>query len=156
MNTELLIKWNHLSANSTTWQFGQILPMFLVVLPLVGVIKAFRKYKLQKRTHRRKVHHKSRAGKQEEDNPVANGLGRGAPSSSPFARSRPGPNLFASGFPPLFAEPISRPDGGMPAARISQNSIHTGNSLRSHLSGNDSSSDSSDSDSDSSGSKNSH
>jgi len=51
LNTELLIIWNHFeqSDNSqSAWQFGQVLPMFLVVLPLVNMIGAFKKYKLKR------------------------------------------------------------------------------------------------------------
>ncbi|KAF7367976.1 hypothetical protein MSAN_00863200 [Mycena sanguinolenta] len=44
MNTELLIRWNHFppSNGQSLWQFGQVLPMFLVVLPLTNLITAFR------------------------------------------------------------------------------------------------------------------
>ncbi|KAJ7436116.1 hypothetical protein FB451DRAFT_1108965 [Mycena latifolia] len=49
MNTELLIRWNHFAASDDShsqWQFGQVLPMFLVVLSLVGVVNTFRENKL--------------------------------------------------------------------------------------------------------------
>ncbi|KAJ7118140.1 hypothetical protein C8R44DRAFT_982867 [Mycena epipterygia] len=44
MNTELLIRWNHFNPSGgaqSSWQFGQVLPMFLVVLPLVNLVNAF-------------------------------------------------------------------------------------------------------------------
>ncbi|KAJ7186456.1 hypothetical protein C8R46DRAFT_1057234 [Mycena filopes] len=50
MNTELLIRWNHFAPNDTpqsSWQFGQVLPMFLVVLPLANLITVFRKLGLR-------------------------------------------------------------------------------------------------------------
>lgn len=43
MNTELLINWNKFEdgdGGSSAWQFGQVLPMFLVILPLINMIKA--------------------------------------------------------------------------------------------------------------------
>ncbi|KDQ58160.1 hypothetical protein JAAARDRAFT_34971 [Jaapia argillacea MUCL 33604] len=45
-NTELLIRWNHFNApgGPSSWQFGQILPMLLVVLPFVSTIKAYKKH----------------------------------------------------------------------------------------------------------------
>ncbi|KAJ6505204.1 hypothetical protein C8R45DRAFT_972006 [Mycena sanguinolenta] len=49
MNTELLIFWNHFppSNGQSLWQFGQVLPMFLVVLPLANLITAFRDFGLR-------------------------------------------------------------------------------------------------------------
>ncbi|KAJ7233728.1 hypothetical protein B0H12DRAFT_1239251 [Mycena haematopus] len=49
MNTELLIRWNHFppSDGQSLWQFGQVLPMFLVVLPLANLITAFRELGLR-------------------------------------------------------------------------------------------------------------
>ncbi|KAF9466923.1 hypothetical protein BDZ94DRAFT_1305793 [Collybia nuda] len=47
MNTELLIRWNRFEASDAStseWQFGQVLPMFLITLPLVNVIGAFREF----------------------------------------------------------------------------------------------------------------
>ncbi|KAJ7191331.1 hypothetical protein GGX14DRAFT_600848 [Mycena pura] len=47
MNTELLIQWNNFAPSDdshSSWQFGQVLPMFLVVLPLVNLINAFRDF----------------------------------------------------------------------------------------------------------------
>ncbi|KAJ7202536.1 hypothetical protein GGX14DRAFT_462875 [Mycena pura] len=44
MNTELLIRWNRFAMSDdshTPWQFGQVLPMFLVVLPLVSLVITF-------------------------------------------------------------------------------------------------------------------
>ncbi|KDR66880.1 hypothetical protein GALMADRAFT_1135211 [Galerina marginata CBS 339.88] len=50
-NTELLIRWNHFNTStsgaSPPWQFGQILPMFLVVLPLVNVVNTFQEFGLR-------------------------------------------------------------------------------------------------------------
>ncbi|CAK5270680.1 unnamed protein product, partial [Mycena citricolor] len=53
VNTELLIRWNNLTsaAGSSSWQFGQVLPMFLVVLPLIDLINSFRKHGI-KTSHR--------------------------------------------------------------------------------------------------------
>ncbi|KAJ7826293.1 hypothetical protein B0H14DRAFT_2817521 [Mycena olivaceomarginata] len=51
MNTELLISLNHFAPSDgghSSWQFGQVLPMFLVVLPLANLITAFRDYGLRK------------------------------------------------------------------------------------------------------------
>ncbi|KAJ7763674.1 hypothetical protein DFH07DRAFT_812734 [Mycena maculata] len=43
MNIELLILWNHFApSNSRSWQFGQVLPMFLIIVPLVSLFHAFR------------------------------------------------------------------------------------------------------------------
>ncbi|KAF7343072.1 hypothetical protein MVEN_01737600 [Mycena venus] len=45
MNTELLIRWNHFAASDgshSEWQFGQVLPMFLVGLSLISVVTTFR------------------------------------------------------------------------------------------------------------------
>ncbi|KAJ7149169.1 hypothetical protein C8R43DRAFT_1007404 [Mycena crocata] len=49
MNTELLIRWNNFapSDGTSSWQFGQVLPMFLVVLPLSNLINAFRDFGLR-------------------------------------------------------------------------------------------------------------
>ncbi|KAJ7926987.1 hypothetical protein B0H13DRAFT_2265716 [Mycena leptocephala] len=50
MNTELLIRWNHIApegGQASSWQFGQVLPMFLVVLPLSNLVTAFRDYGLR-------------------------------------------------------------------------------------------------------------
>ncbi|KAJ7087960.1 hypothetical protein B0H15DRAFT_294670 [Mycena belliarum] len=49
MNTELLIRWNGFAPSSaqSSWQFGQVLPMFLVVLPLANLINAFRDFGLR-------------------------------------------------------------------------------------------------------------
>ncbi|KAF7978017.1 hypothetical protein HWV62_1885 [Athelia sp. TMB] len=51
MNTELLIVWNNFAPDDSTvsiWQFGQILPLLLVVLPMVGMVTAFQKYGYRK------------------------------------------------------------------------------------------------------------
>ncbi|KDQ57936.1 hypothetical protein JAAARDRAFT_193422 [Jaapia argillacea MUCL 33604] len=49
-NTELLIRWNYEngSGGPSLLQFGQILPMLLVVLPFVSTIKAYKKYGIWK------------------------------------------------------------------------------------------------------------
>ncbi|KAF7339096.1 hypothetical protein MVEN_01986100 [Mycena venus] len=49
MNTELLIRWNHFapSDGQSLWQFGQVLPMFLVVLPLANLFSAFQEHGLR-------------------------------------------------------------------------------------------------------------
>ncbi|KAJ6542537.1 hypothetical protein DFH09DRAFT_1173928 [Mycena vulgaris] len=49
MNTELLIRRNNFepSHNQSSWQFGQVLPMFLVVLPLTNLVNAFRDFGLR-------------------------------------------------------------------------------------------------------------
>jgi len=50
MNTELLIRWNHFerpSSPQSAWQFGQVLPMFLVVLPAINMINAFKEFGLK-------------------------------------------------------------------------------------------------------------
>ncbi|KAF7358371.1 hypothetical protein MVEN_00887100 [Mycena venus] len=42
LNTELLIRWNNFApSNQSAWQFGQILALFLVVVPLASVISVF-------------------------------------------------------------------------------------------------------------------
>ncbi|KAF7293808.1 hypothetical protein HMN09_01176600 [Mycena chlorophos] len=42
MNTELLIRWSGFApSDSSSWQFGQVLPMFLLVQPLTDLINAF-------------------------------------------------------------------------------------------------------------------
>jgi len=50
MNTELLIRWNHfepLDSPTSPWQFGQVLPMFLLVLPFVNMVSVFREFGLK-------------------------------------------------------------------------------------------------------------
>jgi len=51
MNTELLITWNNFAPASSTapspWQFGQVLPMFLVILPLFNMVNAFWEHRLR-------------------------------------------------------------------------------------------------------------
>ncbi|KAJ7891341.1 hypothetical protein B0H14DRAFT_3428647 [Mycena olivaceomarginata] len=50
MNTELLIRWNHFAPSDdpqSTWQFGQVLPMFLVVPPLINMVNAFREHQFR-------------------------------------------------------------------------------------------------------------
>jgi len=50
MNTELLIRWNHFelpNSPQSPWQFGQVLPMFLVVLPCINMISAFNEFGLK-------------------------------------------------------------------------------------------------------------
>ncbi|PVF99844.1 hypothetical protein CPB86DRAFT_872278 [Serendipita vermifera] len=46
MNTELLIVWSHFESaddSRSSWQFGQLLPLFLVVIPFVNMVSCFRK-----------------------------------------------------------------------------------------------------------------
>ncbi|KAJ7797269.1 hypothetical protein B0H14DRAFT_2912188, partial [Mycena olivaceomarginata] len=50
MNTELLIRWNHFAASDDSqspWQYGQILPMFLVVPPLISLVNAFMEHRFR-------------------------------------------------------------------------------------------------------------
>ncbi|KAJ6568749.1 hypothetical protein B0H19DRAFT_1256467 [Mycena capillaripes] len=50
MNTELLINWSNFAPSDgqqSSWQFGQVLPMFLVVLPLANLITAFQTHGLR-------------------------------------------------------------------------------------------------------------
>ncbi|KAJ6559900.1 hypothetical protein B0H19DRAFT_1260584 [Mycena capillaripes] len=46
LNTELAINWNQPTQADAgaSWQFGQILPMFLVVLPFINMINAFNEF----------------------------------------------------------------------------------------------------------------
>jgi len=56
MNTELLIRWNHFAPNhESKWTFGQLLPIFLVALPLMSVVEAFAKHKLSHIVHPGKI-----------------------------------------------------------------------------------------------------
>ncbi|KAF8503951.1 hypothetical protein BU17DRAFT_101612 [Hysterangium stoloniferum] len=51
MNTELLIKWNKFQPSTSSqsqWQFGQVLPLFLVVLPITSTLSAFRENGLRR------------------------------------------------------------------------------------------------------------
>jgi len=48
MNTELLIRWNRFKrpeCSESAWQFGQILPMFLIVIPLTSLVNVFNKFR---------------------------------------------------------------------------------------------------------------
>jgi len=50
MNTELLIQWNDFEPSDkaeSAWQFGQVLPMFLAVLPFVNMVSAFMEFGLK-------------------------------------------------------------------------------------------------------------
>ncbi|KAJ7731815.1 hypothetical protein DFH07DRAFT_150502 [Mycena maculata] len=49
MNTELLIRWNRFnpSGAQSSWQFGQVLPMFLTLLPFCNLVNAFRDFGLR-------------------------------------------------------------------------------------------------------------
>jgi len=65
MNTELLIKANHSEPSNdgqSTWQFGQVLPLFLLVLPLANTLNAFSEHGLRhsKNAARRSTHRVSR------------------------------------------------------------------------------------------------
>lgn len=137
MNTELLIQWNHFNdggGGGSAWQFGQILPMFLVVLPLVNMIKAFITYRLQKRPHRRRVHkkhapsrgphtHSSRSGLFDDARTypmggmggMGGGFGGFGGGLGGGFGDRFGPNMWSNG----------NPAGNMPTARISEHSIHS-------------------------------
>ncbi|EGN97384.1 hypothetical protein SERLA73DRAFT_153796 [Serpula lacrymans var. lacrymans S7.3] len=44
LNTELLRHYNHIGPEDESWAFGQILPMFLTLLPLVNTVRAFKEY----------------------------------------------------------------------------------------------------------------
>ncbi|KAI5118519.1 hypothetical protein M0805_007688 [Coniferiporia weirii] len=136
MNTELLIKWNNFEGGgggSESWQFGQILPMFLIVIPLVNMIKAFLEYKFQRRVHRRRVHKKHTGHSRGEHahaphtSRYGTRMGGGSDSgASPFGGL--GGGLDGMPFMPFFSgSPLhtTRPDGNMPTARISEHSIHT-------------------------------
>ncbi|KAJ7686443.1 hypothetical protein B0H14DRAFT_2422090 [Mycena olivaceomarginata] len=48
LNTELVIHWNHPTQADAgpSWQFGQILPMFLTFLPFINMINAFKEFGL--------------------------------------------------------------------------------------------------------------
>ncbi|KIJ45961.1 hypothetical protein M422DRAFT_46535 [Sphaerobolus stellatus SS14] len=51
VNTELLIRFNHFAqpdGSQSIWQFGQILPLFLLVLPLASAVNAFKKHGLRR------------------------------------------------------------------------------------------------------------
>ncbi|KAJ7510600.1 hypothetical protein B0H11DRAFT_2215360 [Mycena galericulata] len=48
LNTELIIRFYLPTEDSVTnWQFGQILPMFLIVLPFINMISAFKEFGLK-------------------------------------------------------------------------------------------------------------
>ncbi|KAJ7636655.1 hypothetical protein FB45DRAFT_907027 [Roridomyces roridus] len=48
MNTELLIQENRFQhVDGSSWQFGQVLPMFLVILPMCNLYNAFRDFGLR-------------------------------------------------------------------------------------------------------------
>ncbi|KAJ6554324.1 hypothetical protein B0H19DRAFT_1153163 [Mycena capillaripes] len=46
LNTELVIRWNQptQAGSGASWQFGQILPMFLAILPLINMVNAFNQF----------------------------------------------------------------------------------------------------------------
>ncbi|KAF7973153.1 hypothetical protein HWV62_15931 [Athelia sp. TMB] len=51
MNTELLIVWNHFEKSDSPqsmWQFGQVLPLLLIIVPFVGMVKVFKAHGLRK------------------------------------------------------------------------------------------------------------
>lgn len=61
MNTELLIRWNHFANDSnpqSIWQFGQVLPLFLLVLPIASTFNAFGKLGLRHRPLQRRIRKK--------------------------------------------------------------------------------------------------
>ncbi|KIM74202.1 hypothetical protein PILCRDRAFT_828496 [Piloderma croceum F 1598] len=41
-NTELLVRWNHFGSSGSSWRLGEVLPLFLVVLPLMNMVNAFK------------------------------------------------------------------------------------------------------------------
>ncbi|KLO17533.1 hypothetical protein SCHPADRAFT_994226 [Schizopora paradoxa] len=145
MNTELLIRWNSFSpSDGSQWQFGQVLPMFLIVLPLINLVKAFKEYKLHRRSHRRKVH---RNGKNRAQKNRHHSSG-GASGSAPFGHAgssprRPGggpghsPFSFPGGRDPLADifggsfpfQSQQNPRGNLAGARISAHSIHSQHSV---------------------------
>jgi len=52
MNTELLIKWSHFmppDGAASIWQFGQIFPLFIVILPLATVAKTYKELGFRRR-----------------------------------------------------------------------------------------------------------
>ncbi|KDQ54253.1 hypothetical protein JAAARDRAFT_60674 [Jaapia argillacea MUCL 33604] len=87
LNTELLREYNHPQPADKSWGFGQILPVFLVILPLTSTISAFKEHGLgeRKRKHK-KVRVRNRktgaAG-------IGTGTGASQPSSAPFGGPRP-------------------------------------------------------------------
>ncbi|EPQ51727.1 hypothetical protein GLOTRDRAFT_117755 [Gloeophyllum trabeum ATCC 11539] len=110
LNTELLRAWNHPQSDSGSsegsWGFGQILPLFLTVLPAWNACKAFKKHGLgEKRKDSRKVRVKASSSKKgsarrpasprRRPDPVSNG-DAGA-NASPFSIPFPfGPSPFSA------------------------------------------------------------
>lgn len=51
VNSELLIKRSNFATDPdarSEWQFGQVLPMLLVIIPLVGMLESFREHKFRR------------------------------------------------------------------------------------------------------------
>ena len=68
LNTELLIRYNFSSAGGdNAWQFGQVLPMFLILLPLVSLIRAFGEHGLRKDMHTVYLHRGRRHRRRRRD-----------------------------------------------------------------------------------------
>lgn len=134
--------------------------MFLIVLPLVNLVKAFKEYKLHRRTHRRKVH---RNGKQRAQRAARHGRGdasspgfghaggfpgsrRAGAGPSPFSFGGSGlggmdplADLFSRGFP---FDNSQNPRGNLQGARISVHSIHSQHAGDQEKSSDDNASDS--------------
>lgn len=149
MNTELLIVRNRFEGGGALgesfWEFGQVLPMLLVILPLVNVIEAFKAEGLNRRIHRRKLHSKhrreeqekkqnearrhKREGKRKEQTEEAYEETRGSSFGGQPGLRRD--NVFEQLFiPPQSPLPCrQRPLGTQDQAHISVYSIHSTNSM---------------------------
>ncbi|EJD04506.1 uncharacterized protein FOMMEDRAFT_167676 [Fomitiporia mediterranea MF3/22] len=155
LNTELLVRSNSPGGDDdgrSLWQFGQILPMFLIVLPLVNLIKVFRVHRLSRRFHRRRVHRRRTRAKRRAAAAAAarasgfhtgSGLGAGVDddrtesfggigqTGGTYGRSN---NFFGSGgrfdIPFFFSHAFRGTEttaglGNQPSAHISLQSIHS-------------------------------
>lgn len=101
--------------------------MFLVILPLVNMVKAFRKYGFQRRTHRRKVHKKPVQSAQRRPKEHRRENLRDSTFTA-TAFDRQGMSGLGDGVAfgtSLFSPRFERPDGSLPTARISAHSIHS-------------------------------
>ncbi|KDQ54255.1 hypothetical protein JAAARDRAFT_60676 [Jaapia argillacea MUCL 33604] len=74
VNTELLRKYNHPQPADKSWGFGQILPVFLVILPLTSAYSAFKEHGLgvRKRKERKILVRTRKSGA------AGTGMGKGA------------------------------------------------------------------------------
>ncbi|EJD04504.1 uncharacterized protein FOMMEDRAFT_167675 [Fomitiporia mediterranea MF3/22] len=151
LNTELVIKYNHFNSGEDgdggddVWGFGQILPMFLVLLPFVQLVKAFRKWKFGKRDHRTRKHRKPRVlhghghghghghhhlhSHHSHPHHYQHGTGHGHRHG--HTHHTPGMGFFPSAFPFFHhaTGPANNPLGNQPSARISLNSVHSSSQL---------------------------